>query len=359
MLLPGFVNAHTHLELHGLRDIARDDDFFAWLQHVRRLKASSTPEEFLEAARAGVREAWRFGATTVADTGTSGAAVTALTELGGRGTYYHEVIAPEPARKDEALAEARRALRRLTAIAGDRVRLGVSPHAPYTVSPELAGVTAAFAREAGLPLAAHVAESEPERAFLARHEGPFAELWRRRRIALPPRSASPVRYVAERGLLGPDLLAIHVVQADADDLQILAGQGVAVAACPRSNRRHGHGDPPLAAMFEAGLTVGLGTDSAASVGSLDLLAEARLARTIAGCTAERAVRMLTIDGARAVGISRDAGSLEAGKWADACVVRLAELPDDPERLADAILEAGSAGIVATWVGGQRVYDAAM
>lgn len=355
-LLPGFVNGHTHLELHGLRDMVPEEDFLGWLQHVRELKASRTTEDFRAAAQAGVQEGWRFGATTFVDTGTSGATVHALSLLGARGTYYHEVIAPEPNRSDGALAEARATLSGLAAHASSTVRLGLSPHAPYTVSPALMTATAALAREAGVPLAAHIAESPAEAAFLARGAGPFADLWRRRDIPLPAPAASPVCYCHDRGLLGPDLLAIHVVQANDDDVALLVQHGVGIAACPRSNRRHGHGDAPLAPMLRAGLKVALGTDSAASVDSLDLLAEARVARQLAACSAERALRLLTIEGAIAVGWGDEVGSLEPRKWADGCVLALPELSADPERLAETVLEAGSGAIAATIIGGRTVWS---
>lgn len=350
------MNAHTHLELHGLRDMVPEEDFFGWLQHVRELKASSAAETFRASAQAGVQEGWRFGTTTFVDTGTSGATVPALSLLGARGTYYHEVIAPEPSRVDGALAEARATLGGLAAHASRAVRLGLSPHAPYTVSPALMTATAELARDAGMRLAAHMAESPAEAAFLVRGAGPFADLWRRREIPLPAPAASPVCYFHDRGLLGPDLLAIHVVQANDDDVALLAQHGVGIAACPRSNRRHGHGDAPLAQMLRAGLKVGLGTDSAASVDSLDLVAEARLARRLAACSAEHALRLLTIEGAVAVGWGNEVGSLDPGKWADVCVVQLSDLRADPEHLSAAVLDAGSGAIVATIIGGRTVWS---
>lgn len=355
VLLPGFINTHTHLELHGLRHAVQEADFYRWLQRVRRFKETSTAESYVTAARAGVHEAWRFGTTTVADTGTSGATVCALSELGGRGVYYQEVIAPEPAERESALARARATLERLAAQASSAVRLGVSPHAPYTVSPELLHDVARFARAAGLPLAAHLAESRAETRFLAQHDGPFADLWRERRLPLPGPVRSPVAYAHQLGLLGSDLLAIHLVQVDDEDLALLARHDVAVAVCPRSNRRHGHGVPPLAALLERGVRIGLGTDSVASVASLDLLAEARLAQQLAGCSAERVLRLLTVEAAGAIGMDAAVGTLEPGKWADVCVLRVPRAADDAEGLARGVLACDRDAVVATLLAGRLVY----
>lgn len=357
-LLPGLVNAHTHLELTGLRGRVQDPDFFAWIQHLRRAKEETRDELFLKWARDGVRESWRYGTTTVADTGTSGAVVRALTELGGAGRVYHEAIHPDPARAEATLAAVRDAVARLRQDAGPRIALGVSPHAPYTVSRPLYRSVAAFARQEGLPLAGHIAESPAEALFVGAGLGPFAEAWRRRGIPLDPPATSPVKLLEELGVLGPDFLAIHAVQTDEGDTDALTRAGTAVVVCPRSNHRHGHGAPPLARYLERGLRLALGTDSAASVDTLDVLADAREARWLGGLSAEAALRMATLGGAAALGLEREIGSLELGKWADLVVIRLDRpFPTLPDLVAEAILLAHPEDILATFVAGRPVYQA--
>ena len=366
VLLPGFVNAHTHLELTGLRGALPEPDFFEWIQHVRRAKDEVSPETYLDWAREGVREAWRHGATMVADTGTSGAVVRALTEMGGAGIAYHEAIHPDPGRAEATLAAAREMVTQLRREAGPRVVVGLSPHAPYTVSRTLYAQVASLARAEGWPLAGHLAESAAETELVRAGTGPFADLWRRRGIPLDPPAGSPVRLLADLGVLGPDFLAIHAVQTDPADAGILAAAGAAVVVCPRSNARHGHGSAPLQRYRERGLRVALGTDSVASVDSLDLLAEAREARVQAGLSAEAAIRLLTLDGARALGKEGEVGSLEAGRWADLVVIRpshppalppyrLTALP--PDLIAEAILLGQPGDILATFVAGQPVHQA--
>src|ERR1051325_6871367 len=136
ILLPGLVNAHTHLELEGIEGRAPPPDapFREWILAIRRLKEARAPAEYLEAGRGGVRACWAAGVTTVADTGDSGAVVQALAELGGSGIVYHEVFGPHPGQVEESFGGLVSQLAALAPLATGRVRLGVSPHAPYTVS---------------------------------------------------------------------------------------------------------------------------------------------------------------------------------------------------------------------------------
>ncbi|UCG87236.1 MAG: amidohydrolase family protein [Gemmatimonadota bacterium] len=132
---------------------------------------------------------------------------------------------------------------------------------------------------------------------------------------------------------------------------------MAVAVCPRSNRRHGHGSPTLGLFLGADLRIGLGTDPAASVDCLDMLAEAQAARELAGLSAADALRLLTLAGAEALGWGGEIGSLEPGKWADLCVIDLAGSGGvTDEQLAAAVLNGGADAIRATYVGGRLVFD---
>ena len=250
-LLPGLVNTHTHLELTGFAGQAEDAEFSAWVRHIRALKAERSPEAFLAAAREGLASCHAAGVTTVADTGDSGAVIQALAEAGGSGIAYHEVFGPHPDQWQASLAGMQQRIGELRRFVSDRVRLGVSPHAPYTVSAELYVAVARYAEREGLPIAVHLAESEAESAFLHEASGPFAEAWTARGIPLPPLPGrSPVAWLESHGVLGERTLAIHVVQAEQGDVARLCRTRTAVAHCPRSNRRHGHGAAPLAAFLD-------------------------------------------------------------------------------------------------------------
>ena len=316
VLVPGLVNCHTHLELTHLGGTNAEPEFATWIRRVRELKGATSPNAFDAAAVAGVKDCWARGVTCVAETGSTGAVMRALHDLGGRGIVYQEVFGPDPSQLDASMRELEAAVVRLRRLVTSQLRLGVSPHAPYTVSAPLYETVAAYARREDLPVAVHLAESKEESQFVRDGAGPFADAWRARGIAVEPRHCTPVEYLRRLGLLTPHTLCIHCVQVDQGDVAVLAAAGARIAHCPRSNRAHRHGSAPLAAFRAAGLEVGLGTDSVVSVGELDLWAEA----DAAGLDGDDALRALTIDGARALGWDHEIGSLEVGKAADLAVL---------------------------------------
>lgn len=317
VLTPGLVNCHTHLELTHLGGGARHDeaDFVKWVRRIRELKDATQPDAFDRAATAGIRDSWARGVTCIAETGSTGAVMRALHDLGGRGIVYHEVFGPDPAKRDASMAELDRAVQSLRGLENSMVRLGVSPHAPYTVSGPLYESVATYAMGEQLPLAVHLAESKEETHLVSYGAGPFADALRMRGIVIEPRRCSPVAYLVELGVVQHGTLCIHCVQVDDADIRLLKDAGASVAHCPRSNAAHRHGQSPLARLRTAGVPVGLGTDSVVSVGELDLWAEAEAA----GFTGDNALRMLTIEGARALGLESEIGSLEVGKAADLAV----------------------------------------
>ena len=315
ILVPGLVNCHTHLELTHLAGMNPEREFARWLGRVREMKDRTTPEEFAAAAERGVTDGWARGVTCVAETGSTGAVIAALARLGGRGIAYHEVFGPDPAAREASLRDLEAAIVRLTPFVSDRVRLGLSPHSPVTVSAPLFASVAELARLERLPLAVHLAESPAETELVRYGSGPFAARLRARGIAVEARGVSPVRYLTDLGVL--PALCVHCVQVDQDDIHLLREGGASVAACPRSNRAHGHGESPLGALRAARVPVGLGTDSVVSVPDLDLWAEA----DAAGLAWEEALRLLTIEGARALAWDDSIGSLEVGKQADIAALR--------------------------------------
>jgi cytosine/adenosine deaminase-related metal-dependent hydrolase len=327
VLTPGLVNCHTHLELTHLAGKNTEREFARWLRTIRGLKDATTPEEFSRSAQQGVRDCWAGGVTCVADTGSTGAAMEALHTLGGRGVSYQEVFGPDPAQCAASMAELVHAVVRLSPLASSQLRIGISPHAPYTVSEPLYRAVAEFARRETLPVAVHLAESREETLLVRDGAGPFAEALRARGIAVEPRGCSPVEYLLRLGVLerATGWLCIHCVQVDEPDIEILREAGVAVALCPRSNRAHRHGSAPFAAFRRAGLRIGLGTDSVVSSGDVNLWSEA----AAAGLEGEQALRMLTIEGARALGLDRAIGSLDVGKQADLAVFPSTNLHQPP------------------------------
>lgn len=369
VILPGLTNAHTHLELTGLNGglALAEPDFALWIRRLRELKARWTREDFARAAREGIRQCFRQGVTMVAETGDTGVVPEALAEAGMQGVVYQEVFGPDPVLVRESIQELERQVDQLLRWESGRVRIGVSPHAPYTVSGPLYREASRWARARNLPLAVHIAESVDESALLAAGTGAFADAWRRRNLPMPePLGLTPVSYLAHWDVWGPergreaegmqaDVLAIHAVRVPADDLAHLRSTGAMMAWCPLANRAHGHGDAPAAEYLARGGVVGLGTDSELSVGPIDLLAVAREARARLGWTARETVRMLC--GAAAAlpaglgGRHAEAVGLEVGAPADLAVFPCPSGADPFE----AVLTPPAGAALETWAAGRLVH----
>jgi 5-methylthioadenosine/S-adenosylhomocysteine deaminase len=357
-LLPGLVNTHTHLELTALRGLVPGIVFPRWVQSIRRIKEAMTPAHFRAGARWGVLEHFAHGITTIADTGSTGAPARAMAALGARGIACQEVFGPDPAQCAQSLAGLRAALEALDRDATSaRVTIGVSPHAPYTVSAPLVAAVAALAAEQGRPIAMHVAESPEESQFIEEGRGPFADHLRGRGIHVAVQGVSPVAWALRAGLEPLRPLLIHCVHADHHDAEAIARCGASVAHCPWSNQELGVGRANLAMLRDAGVTVGIGTDSVAAGNTLDLFNEARLASMGVALTPRERLALITTSAAEALGLS-ETGRIAEGCWADLCALSL----DAPafaavRQIEGAIAAGANAGHVThAWVGGELVYE---
>lgn len=351
ILMPGLVNVHTHLELTPMRGYLEDLDFRPWILRLTKSREQvMTPERRLAAARAGIAEGLLAGITTYGDVSDSGESMQAMVEMGVRGVMFREVFGPHPAQATEAVAGLRAEVERWRGHATDLVSVGVSPHAPYTVSDALFVETANLARELDVPLTVHIAESEAEQSLVVEGGGAFADAWRARGIDVVPRAGSPLSLLKALGVLDTRALLVHAVRASSADLELVRASGAAIAHCPASNAKLGHGTAPLSAMLEAGIPVGLGSDSVASSNRMDLMDDARLAvfqqRALTGRadqpTAPALLRMATRGGAEALGLS-GIGTLEVGKAADLVAFPLDPIRDGPGFRPEDTLVFGAAG----------------
>ncbi len=349
-IVPGFVNAHSHLEYAVYAGFADGEAFGPWLKtHVAR-KSRLQPEDMLAIARCGVVESLASGITTTADYSFSGAAATAAGGLGLRAIVYLEVFATDP-EDARASFDAKRALVEETPL----VTIGVSPHAPYTCSLE----TYRWCLSLGIPVGTHLAESAAENEWLEHGTGQLVGI----PILVAPTGRRAVASLEP--VLGPDLLCAHCVDVDAGEIALLADRKVPVAHCPRSNALLGCGVAPLAAMRAAGIVVGLGTDSPASAPSFDVFEEMRAAvyaaraleRQPGALLAADVLRLATADAARALRIDDKVGTLTPGKRADLAVVSLAGSPYHPvEDPAAAVVFGGSPErVLETIVDGETRY----
>lgn len=318
-LLPGLVNAHTHLELSYLRDtVPPSGEFVEWIRQVvgaqRRTDPHSPP--VAAAIHAGIDECVRSGTVLVGDISNTLAAFDPLTRSPLGGVVFHELIrfsAPDP---DAFVAEA---CERIEALGSHpRVRASLAAHAPYSVAPRLFGaIRRAMDRYPSAPFSVHLSESRDEVELIAKGTGAWKMFleqvgaWDPQWIA---QGGSPVAYLDACGFLDPRLLAVHGVQMTGDDLARIASAGATLVACPRSNARTGAGVPPVSAFYASGVRVAVGTDSLASTPDLNLFSELAALRALApDVPAARLLASATREGARALGFDTDYGTIEPGK----------------------------------------------
>ncbi|HZL36183.1 MAG TPA: amidohydrolase family protein [Tepidisphaeraceae bacterium] len=333
-LLPGLVNAHVHLELSALSPGEKPAGFVDWL---KRLVPASPPswdgaQAFARGGvEAGVQQCLRFGVTTIGDISRQ-CAVTRqmLKNTPLRVVSYGEV---------QAMAQRRGFLHERLETAADRthqtdrLRVGVSPHAPYSVEIEGFRRCLQVAGAGQLPLATHLAESAEEAPFLTHHHGPFRELWRHLGAwdeQVPFFPGGPIRFAREIGLLDYPTLLAHVNYCDDDELAMLAAGHASVVYCPRTHAYFGHPPHRWRDMLARGINVALGTDSCASSPDLNLLDDLRLLHRIApDFPPGQLWELATVRAARAIGCENQVGSLAIGKAADFAIFDAPS--DDPMR----------------------------
>ena len=328
VILPGLVNAHTHLELSWMRNRVAPGgsmpDWAARLMALRRTVSHEPPEPIADA----VREVRAAGTSLVGDVTNTLAAYELLAESRMGGAIFRELLGFNASNPVEVVANAAAQLAAVTPL--ERLPTSVVPHAPYSVSPAL---FRAIAAAAGVRvMSVHIAESKEELTFLKEGTGAWRELLGQLGVwtdAWQPPGCGPVEYLDRVGLLTRRLLAVHGTQLEGHDMARLAHAGATIVTCPRSNRWTGAGSPPIERFYASGVRVAIGTDSLASVEDLSVFGElAELRRLAPGVPAARLLESATIHGAEALGFEADYGTVAPGKRADLIAVRV------PRGLAD-------------------------
>lgn len=329
-ILPGLVNAHTHLELSWMRDqVAPASTMPEWVEGLMALRRA-VGHEPVQPILEGIQEVRQAGTALVGDITNTLAAYEGLAASPMSGVIFREMLGFNVPDATALVAAAHAQINALPANA--RLRASVVPHAPYSVSPAL---LRAIADAAGSgPLSIHLAESVEEVEFLRSGTGAWRELLARLGAWSDTWQApggSPVDYIASHGLLTARLLAVHCVQLSDRELRQLADAGATVVTCPRSNRWTGAGLPPIARFYASGVRVAVGTDSLSSVEDLNLFGELRLMRELApDVPAREILASATKHGADALGFGDELGTLEVGKRAEMIAVTVPDGAVDVE-----------------------------
>lgn len=353
LLAPGLVNAHGHAAMTLFRGLADDLPLMTWLRdHIWPAESRWVDEAFVQAgSELAIAEQIQSGITCFSDMYFYPEVVSQLVHKHGmRAQITIPVLdfpIPGARNPDEAL-------RKGVALFDDlkhhpRLSIAFGPHAPYTVADENLESIRTLVAEMDIGIHMHVHETarEIEEAMSKHGERPLSRL-------------------ARMQLLGPRFQAVHMTQVDNDDVALLVEHNCSVIHCPESNLKLASGFCPVERLWEAGVNVGIGTDGAASNNNLDLLGETRtaalLAKAVAGSatalSAHRALRMATLNGARALGLDDHTGSLEAGKFADIVAFDLSGLAQQPiyDPVSQLIYASGRDCVRHVWVGGKQLLD---
>ncbi|MBC7797294.1 MAG: amidohydrolase family protein [Pyrinomonadaceae bacterium] len=366
VITAGLVNCHAHLELTVMRGFLDtvENDFFAWLRKLTSARETLTTKDLEISATFGAMEAAKAGITCIGDIASfADNTFNALRNLGLRGVAFQETINPNAITANETFAKLKDKIAALHGLETETLTLGISPHAPYSVSPKLFELTTDFAINKHLHVSIHAAESKAERDFVESGAGIFADFLRVRNIIFDAPRTSTIKYLNALGVLQTKPLLAHCVGADESDIEILAETNSKVAHCPKSNAKFGHGIAPFADFIAKKIVVGLGSDSVASNNVCDVLEEARfaamLARTRGDFVESKTVlRAATIEGAKALNLESKIGSLETGKQADFTVISLNSLQQQPvfDVYAALIFASSARDVTATFVAGNPIYE---
>ena len=373
-IMPGFVDCHTHLEYTALRGIVHDVPYAEWLAHEHAKADMMTRDDRYDSALLGGMEMLSGGVTTVADFTSTGASLEAVRDLGLRSVIYRSVGVPEKAKVDSAILEAAKEVKAWAEESDpELIHVGIVPKALHACHPTVFARVNELADKLNIPVAMHIAGSYEEYQYIKNGSTPLSvrgidagnDSLTDRPMWLPT-GVTPVNYALNWGAFqAKDVLAVHCVHVDDDDIAKLKHYDVAIAVCTRCNAQLGMGLAPLQQFLQAGIRVGLGTDSPAATDTSDMFTEMRLATLIHRSvdrsdflTAQTMLELATMGGARALRMDDEIGSLDVGKRADIIAVDLSGSRQTPlvDPVTAVVTGAAAADVVFTMVEGEVRYE---
>ncbi len=318
-LIPGLVNAHTHLDLSGARGLTpptTPDTFTDWLRVVIAYRRTRTAEQIQSDINAGLAECLKHGTTLIGDIASEGASWDTLSAAPTRAVVFRELLGLSEERGKMAINTAKDWVKNLTVTT--TCHPGFSPHAPYSVSLRLLVDAGQLCRVTLSPLAIHLAESPGEQELLNHHTGPFVEFLKALGVWSPDGLCESVQQVMTVCDFRQPKLLIHANYLQPNSR---IPRNSTIVYCPRTHAAFGHRPHPFQKFLARGVRVCLGTDSLASNPDLDVLAEAQFVQQLyPDFPADQLLRMVTLSGAEALGWADEVGSLEVGKSADMVAV---------------------------------------
>ena len=326
VIMPGLINTHTHLDLTNLHNrIKPTSNFTHWVFQVIGARMRWKDEDYVSSIEKGAKLSIEAGVTTVADISNTGHAFSVLKKSPLRKVVYKEIIGLKPEQAADIMKKLKEEIPQIKT--DELLSVGLSPHAPYSVSRELYQAACGFAGESRLPVCTHLAETLDEVEFLTKGTGIFPAFLRQIR-ALPdawkPPETTPIRYLNEMGVINNRTLLIHCNYVSDEEVAIIQSSGANVAFCPGSHRFFGHTNHPVRRYLDAGINVAIGTDSLASNDSLSVLDELKYLSANHTLSPQTLISMATVNGAKAIGFESKVGQLREGFEADICGVGLPE-----------------------------------
>jgi 5-methylthioadenosine/S-adenosylhomocysteine deaminase len=370
VIMPGFVNCHAHLEITAMRGFLDqfDDDFSSWLLTLTKTRAERLTSEDVEiSAVFGALEGAKAGVTCFGDIGRSGTAgIKALNQNGLRGVLFQETeFSPDNKTGLDDFEKLKDVFGEVQTLQTGLVKAGISPHAPYTVSQKLFELITEFAINNKIKTTIHAAESLEEQNLMQKGGGFFADVYQKRSVNWQSPKCSTIEYLSDIGVLEAKPLLAHCVYVSERDLELIEKSGSAIAHCPKSNAKFGHGIAPLESFLDKSIAVGLGSDSMASNNTCDILEEARFATLLARTKvaknrfidAREIIEMATVGGARALGLEEQIGSIETGKQADLIIISTDDVAQMPVHdIYTTLLFATNSGkVLLTMVAGEELF----
>ncbi len=333
---PAFVNMHTHLFWSGHRGLGDDLGLIDWIyDRLVPIFKGLNPKIINEATGLGIKRCYEAGITTVLDSHLDDSVFNAALDAGLRGIFFLEGFGIYSILQNHETNRVRKAISSMLSKSTGEQRVGFSPHAPYTVTPYMLKDAIPWVRTEGLSISTHLLETSDEREYFSTRKGELASKLRKFPRKPDLKYSSPVEYFKKYDVFGPDLFIAHCVDATPDEIEYIAGTGSRVVTCPTSNAKLGCGIAPVTTMLDAGIDVGLGTDSEASCDEFDMFEEMRRLilfqrankRAITSLGAKAVLEMCTSKAARMAGFE-DIGTIEQGKKADLVVAT-----PDPEGIS--------------------------